>query len=577
MLSMMRWPSSSIAYGPTPVQRRIPTSSLLLLSSPAAAEVSYTAATTPSEGSASGSGWEMKIVLDREGRPAEGEGSHWRSGEQLYGRIKLSAIVGQEQKAIEGLVIRAFNNSVTVWTHSYRTVWTDGQKNKGGLAVGKIVSEEKIEFHRGYVGEPIELWSGDALEGIARSVEGDFPLLEGDRAGGAGFERSLPEIVDGRAVLPFSFLLPTTTRSDTAASFSHAPLDRQYLRDFIRSPPPSVKCARGCIEWVVEALMTVNDGTTGSALDTAPSPRPSDLTPVDLPPTFDSAINYHDPSAHGLLHSRPSLLVERVVFPFEPRDADTQDLYSSWNARPPSHVARLVASRSGLEPSDLGGYRDESEQWEEFPTEQHVDVPQFGRDPRDDSLGGSYVNGRNLQGVLVDQKGGRSKWTTFEKSIEKSIPIKSSILGLFAGRIRSEASVPYPITISRHAASGLPILLHLSYRLPPSSSGKKAKPIVMEKVVLTLSRRTYTRGRDTRPLLAIEELRRQEIVLLNPTNPKLPLVLAPNEPGHDIELEFQMQSEGLMVDGRELTTLRSMSLSVRTPNIEREVSRSAFL
>ena len=526
----------------------------------------------------------MKIVLHREGREEEGEGSCWRSGEQLNGRIELDAIAGMEQKSIEGLVIRAFHNSVTVYSHFYRvdpsdSVRVQNMANKypgyyHGLAAGKIVTEERIEFHRGFCGEPIELWSGDALEGIARSVEGDFPLLEGDRGAGGGFERSLPEIVDGRAVLPFSFLLPTTTRSDTAASLGGAPSDRQYLRDFIRSPPPSLSgkdCGKGCIEWVVEALLTVNDGSSGTSLETAPSPRPSDLTPLDSPPTFDSAVNHHDLSAHGLLNSRSSLLVERIIFPFEPRDADTQDLYSSWTTRPPSHVARLVASRSGIHPSDLGGHSDGFEQWEDTPVDEHVDVPQFGRDPRNDSLGGSYVNGRNLKGTLVEQRGGRTKWTTFEKSIT----IKSSILGLFAGRIRTETSVPYPITISRHVQSGLPILLHLSYPLPASLSTKKTlkiKPIAIEKVVFTLSRRTYTRGRETRPILKIEELRRQEILLLDPTNSKLPLVLLPDGLGHDIELVFEMQKEGVMVDGTGMTPLRKTSLSIRTPNIEREVS-----
>lgn len=54
------------------------------------------------------------------------------------------------------------------------------------------------------------------------------------------------------------------------------------------------------------------------------------------------------------------------------------------------------------------------------------------------------------------------------------------------------------------------------------------------------------------------------------------LALVPGQKGKDFKIEFDLQSLGVTPAGKEFSALRDCALSVRTPNIEKEVSSVLF-
>lgn len=120
----------------------------------------------------------------------------------------------------------------------------------------------------------------------------------------------------------------------------------------------------------------------------------------------------------------------------------------------------------------------------------------------------------------------------------------------------------------------------------------------IDKIVLILSRRTLARGgREERPIFGLEEMRRVEMKLyedeesstnmskLAPQDSRLSvranemedgkthMRLECGAPGRDLKLEFPMQS---IVEpgphGKKCWPARDLRLSLRTPNVEMEVS-----
>lgn len=155
-------------------------------------------------------------------------------------------------------------------------------------------------------------------------------------------------------------------------------------------------------------------------------------------------------------------------------------------------------------------------------------------------------------------------------------------------------SIRYPLIATRYSPT-LPILVHLSYVVPPTSTPKsvaKLKRVLVDKAVVIICSRTTTRGgKEERPHFIIEEIRREEIKLWDehieatPTrssqrgeveNGRRHLALLPGTEGHDLKLAFDLQSLGLSPSGLPLIAIRDVPLSVRTPNIEREVRRFDF-
>ncbi|ORY64739.1 hypothetical protein BCR35DRAFT_308636 [Leucosporidium creatinivorum] len=549
----------------------------------------FSAATRPDP--AHPSGWQVKVHLDREGRAERGFDACWRSGERLQGFIELER-TAEEAKTISSVLVRAGWISATIYTAlRLQQVYPDQStsflaKLKPASSI-QAISELKDEWHRSHCdgGEGVEVWNGGELADISREVEGDFPLLAGGVSRAS--EPPPPPTEDGRITLPFAFALPTSSRVTSSSVSLHPPRGRRDLQLFDRTPPPSLPGSdglAGVVEWFVEVLIRFQD-----AEPTTPSPAPlNDDLPSFRAATRDAA---SASSAFGLLQSSPTLLVSRITFPFEPRDHHAQDLYSSWRPNIHGPWSAAISSRQGIPIEEVEDDR---------PITEDV-VPRFGRDPRDEALGGSNMGTRRKhRGVLVEQEGGRGQWSSFEKRMA----VKSSRLGRVVGWVRSETSIPYPSTFARHALH-LPVILHLSFTLPDSTSSNPAlsppniplRSIAIDKVVLILSRRTLARGgRDDRPTFGLDEMRRVEMKLwddigsgstqmdaIAPVDSRSSVKVGEVEDGRphlrlesggkgvDLKLEFPMQTElGSGPYGNRMKPCRELQLSTRTPNFELE-------
>lgn len=313
-----------------------------------------TAATSPSLHE---SGWRLKIVLDREGRPeGSGTGATWRSGEALRGHVEVvprEMEGGARARNITSLIVRAFWTSTTLYD-SHRMIEVSPTGRFGGKGGLKILTDLRAEWHRGFCengGEGVELWDGGELEDIRREIEGDFPLLEREMgAGEAGpsssttMARDNDEISASQRQLPFIFHLPTHTSTRNSNSSTRGPVSRTALQRFNRTPPSSLDpsiCRNASVEWAVEAILRFQDSpeeeivtiplVEGTPTGPAPLATPAFSLSDEELPTFNSATA--GPMAaltdFGLLESTPALLVERVVFPYEPYDHHAQDLYSA--------------------------------------------------------------------------------------------------------------------------------------------------------------------------------------------------------------------------------------------------------
>ena len=585
--------------------------------------VGYTAA---SEGLASThkeTGWMVAVHLDRQGRSAHGEGSRWRSGESLRGWVELTAPAeppgGQDQTRGPqprpcSVICRAFCQSTTLYFIAKVTTADYGPNGRLGrlkpAALSTAVKTEtscQVEWNRAFLrggGEGVELWQDGELEEVIREVDRDFAAFH--HAGGEGEgevdgalatatlgpldSRDVPlssrepgsesppppaEARMGQQVFPFEFLLPTAMRVAEANPLRHPPPDRHALHHFRRTPPPSLPALEGltgCVEWTVECLVRFPEpDQTASPLATA---NPSlarvrsgaSNAPQEPLPTF------HDPtpsttaslSQFGLLSATPTLLVHRANFPFEPADTHAQDLYSAWRPDVTGAWAEAVARYNNIPLHEIQDLT---------PVPSGSIVPAFGRDPRNEALGGSNMGPlRAMSGNLVGREGGRARWTSYEKRM----PVKN-VIGRTIGWTRTETSLPLPAMITRHATH-LECLLYVSFDLPQSRDPSRARPIVFESVLFTLSRRTLTRsGREERPQFLIDELRREEVALTDAAGGRLRL--SPGE-GRDLRLSFDLQSQGfVMVNGgaKELVPLRAAGLSLRTPNVEREYIVSATI
>lgn len=144
--------------------------------------------------------------------------------------------------------------------------------------------------------------------------------------------------------------------------------------------------------------------------------------------------------------------------------------------------------------------------------------------------------------------------------------------------------------------------MHLSVTLPENTAGAASTPprlVAVDKVVMSLSRRILTRGgRDERPTFALEELRRHEIKLWDDETSlaRLPslaplssrtsvkhnqvedgrnhLRLPAGGEGIDMRLALPLQTVEVTPQGKQTVPARDFSLSLRTPNVEAEVSAS---
>lgn len=386
---------------------------------------------------AADTGWRVRIELP------ETHGADHRSGEELQGSIVVSRTTAPA-KRIKGLVVRCYWTSTSEYVYSYvvRPSERDLRAAKyskfqgyhdSSLGKTQVVTKRGVEWHRGFCegGEGVEIWRGGELEEIRRVVEGDFPLLEGEAP--EEQDHAVPETLspDGTTTLPFSFVLPTKSRSTSANPAPGAPPNRFAFRSFLRSPPPSLNRDSALVEWVVEAILAVDDGPSPSDAAVATDAPPTD----ELPPMFGSTLDgtSADLDAYGHLNSSSTLVVERVAFPFSPHDAHTQDLYSSWDVLPPSSLAQIVGVRNGIPLEEQ--FDSPEERREVAPS-----VPTFGRDPRDESLGGSRVGGRRvLRGTAVERAGGRAMWSTYEKVLPIRARFKTT------GYLRSQVSNPLSV------------------------------------------------------------------------------------------------------------------------------------
>lgn len=426
------------------------------------------------------SGWRVRVHLDREGRSEKGFDGCWRSGEALQGHVELERHGGggDPPAPISSVLVRAYWQASTVWTN-HRLVHIDKNPDQGffssllkptanGL---QAVAELKGDWCRSAVeegGEGIEVWHGGEVAIISREVAGDFPLL--------GLPVVAPEPVSisaleeaGRTTLPFAFTLPTISRITAASTCpGGGPPSRRELLQFARTPPPSLPGSdglSGVVEWIVEVLVRFPElDTATSPTSDAPSPladtssesdpsspssssHPSANVPppptplVEEPPSFDlaTANPSTDASPFGLLASSPTLLVHRIVFPFEPLDHHQQDLYSAWRPNVDGPWSIAIAQRQGIPIDEMVDDRPNDEGW----------VPSFGRDPRDEALGGSNMGPkRKHRGTLVDQEGGRAHWSSYEKRMT----IKTK-LGRAVGWIRAEVCFSPAISVASPAYS----------------------------------------------------------------------------------------------------------------------------
>jgi hypothetical protein len=402
------------------------------------------------------SGWRVSIHLNREGRGEEGEdaASRWRTGEALNGAVEVKKIEGSTtHKKITSVIVRAYWQSTTFY-HMVSVVQPEGgTKSKKSSLLGSkpnVRMDHRAEWHRGYCnggGEGTELWHGGELEEIQREVEGDFPLLDASTAatttassatGTSADATASPRCADGeaeddipsRTTLPFNFTIPTSTRVTVSNVSPQPPATRRSLQLFQRTPPaslPGSACRNGCVEWTVEVLVRFES-------DEVPTPSSSgSISPpfpraVDELPSFDSATNAATELSDnfGLARTGPNLIAHRIVFPYEPSDHHAMDLYSHWRPVVKGPWAAVTAKFAGIPLDEI----------EDTRPVLGVVVPSFGRDPRDEALGGTFMGPkRPMRGLYVEREGGRSRWSSFEK--RKGL---KNVLGRLMGHIRSEVS-----------------------------------------------------------------------------------------------------------------------------------------
>jgi hypothetical protein len=216
-------------------------------------------------------------------------------------------------------------------------------------------------------------------------ISDDFPLLDADRTSEAAnldSEARTGSFTDeaSNRSLPFSFILPTAGRMDTSDStvgIPRRPLDRDSLMRLDRPPPPSLSFRGGCVEYCVEVLLRFDENGPDSE---------------DLPP---SILDLNPLGEGGLHFPNPSLLVHRILFPFEPMDRDIPDLYSSWGPA----IERLpdgsnMSRRFGRHASSATDLAVERGIVGERIVEFGGVPPSFARDVRDESLGGTVIFGK---------------------------------------------------------------------------------------------------------------------------------------------------------------------------------------
>ncbi|SCZ87770.1 BZ3500_MvSof-1268-A1-R1_Chr2-3g05238 [Microbotryum saponariae] len=530
------------------------------------------------------SGWKVALNLDHQGRTGNDSEGCWRSGETLSGFIQLDPIPGVSQKAISSVIVRVYVQSNTVYT-AYRFVQTSetatglfSKLKTSGAGGITAINEIKGEWHRAYIdgGSGREIWHGGELEEIQREVEGDFPLL--------GEEQQripiLPVVRQNEPQsLPFAFTLPTTVRISTSNSLNHRIPGRGELQTYRRTPPPSIPGTQHgevAVEWIAEVLVRFQD-LDEPGEDLAVPSTPINMNDDDSLPNFEMA-TFDPASRHsefGFLSSSPNLQVHRVVFPFEPSDHDAQDLYSFWRPTAAGAWSETVARYNGLNLDEIEDDR---------PVTEGI-VPKFGRDPRDEALGGSNMGPkRSMKGKLVDRLGGRDMWMSFEKRMG----IKSK-LGRLTGWIRVETSVRRPLMLARHSPF-LPILLHFS-------SGREERPKVRTSQSACVIRAAERMSRPSQ--FHMDEMRREVVDLyddeIRPTMETITpidtmenalsrsrtmplnglkrrgLMLSLGDAnGVDLRIDFDMQSDGTGTNGKALTPGKGMGLSCRMPNVELE-------
>ncbi|SCV75008.1 BQ2448_8037 [Microbotryum intermedium] len=514
------------------------------------------------------SGWNVALNLDHQGRTGNDSEGCWRSGEALSGFIQLDPIPGVRQKAISSVIVRVYVQSNNVYM-AYRFVQTSepatgllSKLKTSGAGGITAINEIMGEWHRAYIDEEQQR----------------IPILPVARP-------NEPQS------LPFAFTLPTTVRVSVSNSLTHRLPGHAELQTYRRTPPPSIPgTLHGAVavEWIAEVLVRFQDLDDPGEEDLTVPPTPIDMNDDDSLPNFETAT--FDPASRvsefGFLKSSPNLQVHRVVFPFEPSDHDAQDLYSFWRPTAAGAWSETVARYNGLNLDEIEDDRLFTEGL----------VPKFGRDPRDEALGGSNMGPRRaMRGKLVDKLGGRDMWSSFEKRMG----IKSK-LGRLTGWIRVETSVRRPLMLARHSPH-LPILLYFSFLSPKEDMiSTSARTLEVSQVVIVLSRRILLRsGREGRPKFHMDEMRREVVHLyddeIRPTMETITpintmenslsrsrtmplnglkrrgLMLAlGNANGVDLRIDFDMQSEGTGSNGKPLTPGKELGLSCRMPNVEFE-------
>lgn len=486
--------------------------------------VGYTSA-TPRDAPAHPSGWRAAIRLDREGRDSAGLAARWRSGESVRGQVELSLSQSDEfgePRQPSSVIVRAFCQSTTLyWVSEVTSEGTNRRdlKAKNSVVGIKVDSSVRAEWARSYL---------TGSQGVQLLDQKD---------------NSLAMLAEGTSTFNFSFTLPSSLHADEASTPEEAPGWREASLAMERTPPASLPAVEGksaAIEWTVEVL--VSFGSPGSN---------------NLPSFTEATGAGADHTPFGFTPPTPDLLVQRIVFPFEPSDLHAQDLYSSWRPSTVNQSGEPVSRYKGIPPEHI-----------DTTTPLFPVIPSIGHDPRDEPLGGAHCGPtRPIKSQLVEQLGGRQKWSTYVK--------RSEIVGLFGrttGTISVEGSLPLPAMIARDAPH-LPILLNLSLE------SKKSKPVTFDKAVVVLVRRTLTRGgNDEKPVVLLEELRRQtfnlaELGAAGSVDSKGHLQVEPTTNGTDLKLEFNVQSEGSYTSDKgdkQLQPLRDLSLSIRAPNVEHE-------
>lgn len=302
-----------------------------------------------------------------------------------------SAVSSPNLFRFRSLVVRGYWQGVTVY--SSHTAPAPVKLKSGVLSLAQLksaavnahtVTIERAEYHRGYLGDSGE---GTELFDVREGVVEDAPLddevppspQEDGKATVAEIEHSQDNPTPTSPAeepslfrsYPFSFILPTTTRTQFANPSLFAPEDRSRLMATPRCPPPSFDSGdmrNGIVEYIVEVLLRT---------DTPEEDAPKD---GELPSFRASFAASGDLSSRGLLRSTPSVLVKRITFPFEPMDRDQVHLYSAWCnpvLNPPLSL---------------------------------------GRDPRDE-LGGTKLATKVESEEISNQNGGGEKWTTYGRTV----------------------------------------------------------------------------------------------------------------------------------------------------------------